>query len=402
MKRRGRYLPPITRAGLGATLVALLSVVIVGCSSPAGPKPGRTKLTSRLIEVPVEIVGNLIVVETNWDGEGPWRFLVDTGSSVTLIDPQFAARHAVPGTVGGTPEIRVRDATGALTMLEPATIARLEFGDARFDRVKALIYDCHELSAHLGRTVHGVIGFPLFRDTILTLDYPNSRLLLTPAGEAPLVPGSTIHFDTESPLPLIPIEVADRTLLALIDSGSDGPLNLNPAGLDLTYTTTPRPGATINALVSDRVQEVGRLASDLRIGAYVLPRPVVDLTDELSSLGGEVLRHFVLTFDQARGTVTFYRPTSAPVITPARRSAGLSFAKSPAYWRVAGVVPGSPAELAGIEVGDLVVRIDGAAVAVWDLQRYRDQIQTAPKIAFTFLHGDYETTIDVPIFDLVP
>ncbi len=382
--------------------LVLVAVFFAGCFSPAGPKPGRTKLTSRLIEVPVQVVGHLVVVETNADDDGPWRFLLDTGSSVTLVDPAFAAHHSMPGQTNGTPEIRVRDATGALTTLEPTIIPRLEFGEARFDRVKALIYDCSELSAHLGRPIHGVIGFPLFRDTILTLDYPGSRLIITPAGQAPLTPGSTINFDTDSPLPLIPIEVGDRTLLALIDSGNDGPLNLNPAGLNLSFASAPRPGATINALVSDRIQEVGRLADPLRIGDYVLPSPVIDLTDDLSSLGGEVLHNFAITFDQARGTVTFYRPTTAPIETPPRRSAGLSFAKTPAYWRVAGVVPGSPAEAAGVEPGDLVVRIDGETVEAWDLGRYRGQVTTASHIAFTFLEGDDERTVDLPIFDLVP
>lgn len=373
-----------------------------GCSSPAGPKPGRTKLTSRLIEVPVQVVGNLVIVETNWDGDGPWRFLLDTGSSVTLVDPAFAATHAAPGPTDLNSHIRVRDANGVLTTLPATTLPRLEFGDARFDRVKALIYDCRELSAHLGRTIHGVIGFPLFRDTILTLDYPGSRLLVTPAGSPSLSPGSTIPFDTDSPLPLIPIEVADRTLLALIDTGNDGPLNLNPAGLELGYQVPPRPGAQINAMVSDRVQEVGRLDGALHVGDYVLPQPVIDLTDELSSLGGEVLRYFVLTFDQARGTVTFYRPSPAPIDSPPRRSAGLSFAKTPAYWRVVGVVPGSPAEAAGVEVGDLVVRIGGAMVATWDLGRFRDAVGRDEEIAFTFLAGDVETTVTLPVFELVP
>lgn len=388
-----------------ATLGIVLLVVagtLAGCFSPAGPKPGRTKLTSRLIEVPVEIIGNLIVVETNADGDGPWRFLLDTGSSVTLIDPSFAAGHSMAGQTAGTPEIRVRDANGAITTLPPIVVPRLEFGEARFDRVRALLYDCSELSDHLGRTIHGVIGFPLFRDTIFTLDYPGSRLLITPAGTPPLLPGSTVEFDTASPLPLIPIEVADRTLLALVDSGSDGPLNLNPAGLPLTYAVPPRPGATVNALVSDRIQEVARIHSELRIGDYVMPQPVVDMTDELSSLGGEVLQHFVLTFDQARGTVTFYRPSTAPIVSPVRRSAGLSFAKTPAYWRVAGVVPDSPAEAAGVEVGDLVVRIGGESVAAWDLGRYRNAVKTAPTLSFTFLEGQSERTVDLPVFDLVP
>ena len=35
--------------------------------------------------------------------------------------------------------------------------------------VDVLIYDCEPLSAHLGVRIDGVLGFPLFRETLLTL-----------------------------------------------------------------------------------------------------------------------------------------------------------------------------------------------------------------------------------------
>ena len=51
--------------------------------------------------------------------------------------------------------------------------------------------------------------------------------------------------------------------------------------------------------------------------------------------------------------MTFYRAERGPVELPARRSSGLSFSKTPAYWRVVSVVPDSPANTAGVQGGDL-------------------------------------------------
>src|SRR5581483_8504069 len=108
----------------------------------------------------------------------------------------------------------------------------------------------------------------------------------------------------------------------------------------------------------------------LGLGAYSFKNPIVDQTDQLSSIGGDVLRNFAVTFDQSRNQVTFHRDTKEPIVTPPRRSPGLSFSKTPVYWKVAGVVPGSPADAAGIQVGNLVTRINGEPVSAWSLQRW--------------------------------
>ena len=84
----------------------------------------------------------------------------------------------------------------------------------------------------------------------------------------------------------------------------------------------------------------GRLGETLTIGAYAVEDPIVDVTDELSSVGGGLLRNFAVTFDQRRNQATFFRPSYDPITVAPQRSTGLSFTKTPAYWRVAAVVAG--------------------------------------------------------------
>jgi len=391
---------------LPSFVTSLLAALLAfsGCTTVAPhtePGPQRTRLSDPLVMFSGRLIGNHLVIETPVDRSGTAHFLVDTGSSVTLISPEFAARlGSAPSR--GAPYIRVRAASGGFATLPGVNLRRLTLGGARFEQVQALIYDTTELSAHLGLQIDGILGFPLFRDTVLSLDYPKERLILTSPASPQLVPGSSFSFSPANRVPLIPIQLQGRTVYVLIDSGSDGPLNLNPLGLDLHFAQGPRPGATVSTLAGDRTQKIGRLESDATIGSYRLSQPVVDLTDQLSSLGGGVLRHFTLTFDQRRGTATFYRESTAPLRLPPVRSVGLGFSRTPAYWRVASVIPDSPADGAGVLPGDLVTRINGQAVEKWDLHRYETLLRSAPWVEFTFLHGREETTGRISVGELVP
>jgi C-terminal processing protease CtpA/Prc len=109
-----------------------------------------------------------------------------------------------------------------------------------------------------------------------------------------------------------------------------------------------------------------------------------------------------VTFDQEHDRVTFYRDSRDLITTPPRRSAGMSFDKTPAYWKVAGVVHESPAEASEVRTGDLVTRINGEPVTKWDLTRYEQLVATATEITFTFLNGNTESDKRVSVFDLVP
>ncbi len=393
------------RAVLQFTLAAAL-VGLAGCAvmpKRRPPEPGRTTLGSPLVILPAQTVGNYLLLEVKWDRSGPYRFLIDTGSSVTLVTPALAQRY--PGREPFSPaatRVRVTGADGNVKELPRGSLRRIELGEAKFEDLEVLVYDCAPLSAHLGVKIDGVLGFPLFRDTVLTLDYPGSRVILQAASDRPLLPGSMVAFDDSRKTPVIPVKIGDRTVVALIDSGSDAVFSLNPVGLAPRFASGPLEGGTIGTLGGERTRRVGRLAETLQIGAHSFREPIVDLTDELSAIGGGMLRHFSVSFDQKRDRVTFFRDSRAPIRTTAPRSAGVSFGKTPAYWRISGVVPKSPAETAGVQIGDLVTQIDGEPVAKWDLRRYEQLVATAAEIVFSFLIGTVETEKRVGVFDLVP
>jgi hypothetical protein len=383
----------------------LAGLLAAGCFSVqrTAPKPAVTTVGPQPVVLPGHVVGNVLVVEDSWDKFGPYHFVIDTGSSVTLVSPDIAERYRAPGSPpADEPQVRVRSAGGGFALLRPVTLRRLQLGGARFDYVPALIYDCADLSAQFGVRIDGILGFPLFRNTALTLDYPNESVVLRATVPEDGLPGEAIPFNNGNKIPMIPVRLGDREFAALLDSGSAAAIDINPAGLKPDFSFGPVDGPEASTLAGDRTPRVGRLAGVLRFGSYDIPQPVAELTDELSSLGGGILSHFTVTFDQRNNVVIFQHDAADVLAVPPLRGTGMSFRKTPAYWKVVGVVPGSPAAAAGVRHGDLVSRINGEAVGGWDMARYDRLVASAGQIAYTFIDGASETTRALEVASLVP
>ncbi|HZZ58884.1 MAG TPA: aspartyl protease family protein [Opitutaceae bacterium] len=393
------------RLAVPVAAVAALAL-LGGCASNTSPTapPTGTRISERGVVLPAEIRGDALVVAAKGAHGALYHFLVDTGSSRTLVSPDLAQALAAKGPPPHPAQVEVRAADGTTTLLPAAVLGRLSLGGARFEYVPALVYDCSTLSDELGERIDGVLGFSLFRDTVLTLDYPHSRVLITGPRPEP-VDGSSAVLPTNpgSNIPVVTLKIAGRPIYAIIDSGKDVPLSLNRVVARRSdFAFGPIPGTMVHDLRGDRQQRIGRLAVDLTIGQYVVPRPIAELTEDLSTIGGGILRFFSVTFDQPNGEVRFYRNAADPIAIPAERGTGLGFSRTPAYWRVVGVMPGSPAEKMGISPGDLVTKINGEPVAQWDKPRY-DALQAgAAQVRLSFLAGTSQYEKTVPIVELVP
>jgi hypothetical protein len=390
---------------LALALVALAGLFSPGCLSlhRGAPKPGLTYIGSKPVTLPARLLGNVLVVETKWDKFGPYHFIVDTGSSVTLVSPELAERYS-SGELppADEPRVRVQAPGGGSELLGAETLAKLQLGSVRFEDVPCLIYDCTDLSAQMGIRIDGVLGFPLFRKTVLTLDYSHQRVVLRDRIPEDGLPGEVIQFTNPDKTPLIAVRLGDREFDALIDSGSSEALGINPAGLSPSFLRGPTDGPLVGTVAGNQPSRVGRLDGVVRIGSFDIPNPVAEVTDDLSSIGGGILTHFTVTFDQEHDQVFMEHDPADVLAIPALRGTGMSFRKTPAYWKVIGVVAGSPASSAAVTDGDLVSRINGEPVAGWDLPRFDRLVATAEGIDFTFLDGTRETAKRIPVVDLVP
>jgi len=296
----------------------------------------------------------------------------------------------------------VRAAAGAKVLLRPVTLKSIQLGSARFEEAPALIYDCTDLTSQFGVPIDGVLGFPLFRKVVLTLDYPHERVILRSKLAEDDLPAEALLFSNPDKTPIIDIRLGGRGLVALIDSGSSEAFEINPAGLDPKFLSGPVDGPVVNTLAGDRPSRVGRIDGVIHVGTLDVANPLAEVTDELSSIGGGFLRHFIVTFDQEHDEAFLQRDSPDEVSIPALRGTGMSFRKTPAYWKVVGVMPGSPAAEAGVGVGDLVSRINGEPVAGWGPRRAERLTEGASSVQFTFIEGTRESVKTLKVVDLVP
>lgn len=391
------------------SLFALAGLLFTGCTIfTQRPGPAVTTQGPRTTILPARIISNFFLVETKQADGKSYRFMIDTGSSTTLVSPALAASLRMKEKKGAPHTLPVRGANGSEVDLPTITLKEISLGDVHFARVPAREYDFSELSIHVGLPIDGVLGFTLFRDTLCTLDYAGARLelaplpFLVPAATKPAARTTTINYDSGQATPLVTVQMGNEAFVVLIDSGSDGSLSLNPAGLHPRFSQGPRSGNLAATLSGDRPQLVGRLAQNITLGSHVIQEPVVDLTDQLSSIGGDLLKHFKLTFDQRRKLVTLVRDAEGAVLMPARRSTGISFQRMSSYWKILSLIPDSPVTALPLQAGDLCIRINGEPVSAWDYERYSALVRSADKVTYTFLNAAKEQDHEVPVFDLVP
>ena len=247
---------------------------------------------STVASAPLELRSGVPFVRVTINGRGPYTFVVDTGTSTdAVISPRLVKDLQLPA-IG---QKRMTDVGGSSFRYVPeVAIASLNLAGENFTDVHAIV---NAPLANCGG-YDGILGFGLFRNTMLTLDYPHKRLeisntsLSLQQGAEPLVlrqgvPVTQIHFGT--------------TLLeAQIDTGGldiDLPLSL---ASELKFVAGTRTAGAERTMVSGYTLHGGQLQGSIQFDKYLFAKPYVVLNPvfPIANIGALGLQGFVLRFDQ--------------------------------------------------------------------------------------------------------
>jgi len=252
---------------------------------------------SGVVVAPLQMRGLMPVVQLKINGQGPFAFLIDTGAGMQAdIDTSVAQRlrlrlsgRAVNGDPSGEND---RD-------VATATVDSIAIGNAEFRNVMAIVRPQRITKDY--PEIDGILGFALFTDYLLTLDYPAMQMRL---GRGTLPAANSIdilNFEIENKIPVIDLAIGKIRMRAHVDTGNFVAGFILPEEIvqQLPLLSTPVKVGSARS-VSNRIDlKQVQLQNSIRIGSFDFPQPTVQfpaLSD--TNVGFQVLRQFALTFDQ--------------------------------------------------------------------------------------------------------
>jgi Aspartyl protease/PDZ domain len=399
--------PKLTGIAVFATVVAAATAGLQAEAAAAAETPFI--LASGKVHVPVRIGG----IDT-------W-FILDGGANVSILDRSLAEELGLE--LRGTSHHDGGAGSGGFTV-SFTTVPSLAWAGIERTEVPMAVVERKTAAAN-GHESRGLLGADVFQQWVVEIDYRGRRLALHEpetfaySGDGTALPitfdeASKCHLETWIALPGGEPIRADM----IVDTGSRGFADFAApftAEHDLLAALDPKVLATVGWGVGGEVRHwIGRLGS-LRTGPFEFPAVVATFAppgtqgaygrdDRSGILGAEWLSRFRVLFDYSRRQLVLEPSGDA---SPASRSdaSGLFLASEPPSFesvRVLSVAEGSPAAAAGVEVGDVVLTLDGQAVSELGLDGLREELREAGRTVLLVIVRDGETrTVRIALRDLV-
>jgi hypothetical protein len=247
----------------------------------------------------LEIIHDKPFVMVTVNGKGPFRFVIDTGTGgEAFVSADLVAQLAVPKAG----QVTLNDPSGRGGQKVPMVVLdSLKVAGVEFTAVRAAVHDLGDGDG----SCQGLLGFALFRDYLLTLDYPNHRMSLASGDLKPDGEKSVLTFRMPEGIPIVTIAIGGTRIDAQLDSGGSGlslPLQVTS---QLKFASQYANLSNAHSL-STRFMVMGAtLAGDVSVGNYTFKHPFVEINPAfpLANFGSCPMQGFALTFDQKNGLV---------------------------------------------------------------------------------------------------
>lgn len=263
------------------------------------------ELAADEVSIPVRLDSGHVAVEVVIDGH-KLLFQVDTYASIeACLDDDVAKTLGLQqiGTVQNSDGVQVHEKP----LVE---IERLQCGGAVFSNLRALVADYDWIKRPDGRQVAGLLGFPAFREVLLTFDYPERKLVLHKGQLDPDAP-HVVPYYAPNGAPDIELVLGGEALRLGIDTGCRSALRLRREDerlLDLI--AEPKVVGKSRTVHAAYTIWGARLKGDLSLADHSIGSFEVIFSDAGAHrlIGYEAFKPFAMTFDQRQQLVSFERP----------------------------------------------------------------------------------------------
>ncbi len=336
--------------------------------------------------IPFELHSNLILVYVKVNDADSLRFILDTGvSSIIITDPLILK----PDKLRLTRTVNLSGAgEGKSIAAHVAIDNRFSMGrlKANHQNIVVIEKDFLHLSEYVGVPVHGIFGYDVFNNFVVTIDFAKRELVLVQNGKykykASKGDKHEITIEDAKPFTNAVTLFADgreKPIRVLIDTGAGHALLLNNTPTE-TYRLPEKViraqlGRGLNGVINGNLGRIDRM----RLGKFELDNIVASFPDSLGfsakmskgverqgNIGCELLRRFKVTMNYHEGYMVL-----KPVRSTMRQKfehdmSGMEIradASNLHAYFVNHVQESSPASSAGLVEGDQLLFIDNHAAA---------------------------------------
>jgi hypothetical protein len=235
------------------------------------------------------------IIEVFINGEGPFKFVLDTGASQAMVSFDLAKRLSLPQV--GTVMVTAPNSAGSVRA-PLHRLRELRIADLKFFGVKA----CAILDDNFQKMLQadGVLCAQDFRGYLVSLDYRQRQLVIEP-GRLPEADGKTVFdYTLKHNIPGIELDVMGKSTFFHLDTGS--PFYIALPGTMLTtieYERKPQMVGTAGTIMGSFVVYYGQIAGDIKFGQHRIEKPNVEVMDKMpfGNLGYRFFRDYRVTFD---------------------------------------------------------------------------------------------------------
>jgi hypothetical protein len=287
-----------------------MSILLVAIALPASgqaqmhvgprvPAPASIEVPKDGVTVPMQDVEGRPVIDLKINGMGPYRFVLDTGATTTVVSDELSRELSLTPPAGV--QVASVDGGPAPTIV---VIHEVRIGNAALEGVIAAVMPLGSLLKG-ENAPRGVLSAATFPGYLLTYDYPGKHVSIKKGALESADSKSTFQYTEEQVLPTIPIRIAGHDTEVHLDTGSAFGVTLPVKFLtELPLASQPKESARVRTGGGEFSVSIARLNGTIEVGKYKLDPDEVRFSDArpgpgpaTGNIGYDVLRHFVVTFD---------------------------------------------------------------------------------------------------------
>lgn len=387
------------------------SVLIIGfLLTLTCPKTARADFViaggAKSVKIPIEVQNNIILIPVRINGSFEMNFILDTGVRTTILTEPLVANFLA---LDSNKPIRVRGlGEGEAIQASLAENVNIDLPGVIGKGLRLIVLPegLVSYSSMFGKPVYGIIGYALFRQFVVEINYKRKYIRLhNPFRYKAPKKGEKIPISIKKGKPYVQASLTDPggfsiTTDWLIDTGASQALSLFDKGIE-----PPEPNLETflgKGLSGDVYGKLGRI-SNFNVGTFKFEEVIAGYPDASSlgmitnftwygNLGSEILSRFNVSFDYYRNRIILRKNNRYDEEFTYNVSGIELIAKGQNFdtFIVSYVRPNSPAAKAGIQVSDIIVSIDGYSLSGHDLGEIYLNLNQKPgkKLALKIARGD--------------